>query len=161
MVTDLFSATTYYFALKAYDEAGNPSGRSNAPWEITAGISWYLCSPADMIVTDPDGLTISKELNEIPGATYTEIDINGDGDPDDVVNIFNRKLGDYLIIVIPEPDASPTDTYALGVSADGVTIVLAENVRMVDIPTEGYTVRSTETDVRQIIPQSGLSLIHI
>ena len=70
VVTDLFPATIYYFALKAYDEAGNPSGLSNVTWEITAGIGWYLCSAADMIVTDPDGLTISKELNEIPGATY-------------------------------------------------------------------------------------------
>jgi hypothetical protein len=116
------------------------------------GISWYLCSPADMIVTDPDGLTISKELNEIPGATYVEIDINGDGDPDDVVTIFDPKTGDYLITVIPEPGASPTDTYTLGVSAGGVTIVLAEDVRIADIPTEGYIVRSTGTEIMQIIP---------
>jgi len=115
-------------------------------------ISWYLCSPADMIVTDPDGLTISKELNEIPGATYSEVDLDGDGDPDDVVDIPDRKVGDYLITVIPEPDASPTDTYTLGVSAGGVTIVLAENVQISDIPAEGYIVRSTETEIMQIIP---------
>jgi hypothetical protein len=115
-------------------------------------ISWYLCSPADMIVTDPDDLTISKDLNEIPGATYTEIDINADGDPDDVVNIPDRKIGDYLVTVIPEPGASPTDTYTLGVSAGGVTIVLAENVQIADIPSEGYIVRSTETEIMQIIP---------
>jgi hypothetical protein len=105
-----------------------------------------------MIVTDPDGLTISKELNEIPGATYTEIDINGDGDPDDVVNIFYRKTGDYLINVIPEPGASPTDTYTLGVFAGGVTIVLAKNVQIADIPVEGYIVRSTEMEIVQIVP---------
>ena len=116
------------------------------------GINLYLCSPADMVVTDPDGLTISKELNEIPGATYTEIDINADGDLDDVVNIPDRKIGDYLINVVPEPDASPTDTYTLEVSAAGVTIVLAENVQIADIPAEGYIVRSTETVIIQIIP---------
>lgn len=115
-------------------------------------ISWYLCSPADMIITDPDGLSIGKELNEIPGATYTEIDINGDGDLDDVVNIPDRKIGDYLITVIPEPDASPTDTYTLGALAGGINIVLAENVQISDVPSEGYIVRSTETGIMQIIP---------
>ncbi len=114
-------------------------------------ISWYLCSPVDMIVTDPDNLSISRDLNEIPGASYTEIDINGDGDPDDVVNIPALKIGDYLITVIPEPGASPTDTYTLGVSSGGVTIVLAENVPVSDIPAEGYIVRSTETEILQII----------
>jgi hypothetical protein len=91
-------------------------------------------------------------LNQIPGATYTEIDLNGDGDPDDVVAIPERKLGDYRIIVVPEPDASPTDTYTFEVSANGMTVLLAENVQLGDIPTEGYIIRSTETEIMQIIP---------
>jgi len=140
-------------------DAASTTITMNDDYSITAnfatgptGISLYLYSPADMIVTDPDGLTIGKELNEIPGATYTEIDINADGELDDVVNIPDRKIGDYLITVVPEPDASPTDMYTLEVSAAGVTIVLAENVQIADIPAEGYIVRSTKTEIIQIVP---------
>jgi murein DD-endopeptidase MepM/ murein hydrolase activator NlpD len=146
-VTDLSLATVYYFTLRAYDGAGNLSGLSNVARGVTAGIYLYLCSSADMIVTDPDGFNISKELNEIPGATYLEVDINGDGDPDDQVTIPDRKMGNYLVTVIPEPGASPTDTYTLGVSVGGVTMVLAEDVQIGDIPSQGYIIRSTESEI--------------
>lgn len=110
------------------------------------------CSPVDLVVTDPDGLTISKELNEIPGATYLEVDLDGDGELDDQVSIPDIKIGDYLITIILEPGASPTDTYTFEVSVGGVSIVLVENVQISDIPTQGYIVRSTETEIMQIIP---------
>ncbi len=35
-----------------------------------------LSCPVDMIVTDPDGLTVSKDLYQIPGAIYVETDLN-------------------------------------------------------------------------------------
>ena len=100
-------------------------------------------SPVDIVVTDPDGLTISKQLNEIPGASYTEYDINGDRDPDDRISILYRKIGNYLISVIPEPDATPTDTYTLEVSTETTTKTLAENVSVSKIPTEPYIFEST------------------
>ncbi|MFQ6003432.1 MAG: metallophosphoesterase, partial [Candidatus Zixiibacteriota bacterium] len=53
-------------------------------------------SPVDLAVTDPDELTVSKELNEIPGAFYLEDDVNEDGLPDDFIVIPQRKIGDYL-----------------------------------------------------------------
>jgi len=112
-------------------------------------------SPIDIAVTDPDGLTISKQLNEILGAIYTEeIDFNGDGDPDDIILIQDRKIGDYFITVIPEPDAAPTDTYTLLVwpETEDEPFVLAENVQISNIPTQPYIVRSTETEVIPIIP---------
>jgi len=145
--------TDYYFTGWTGDTStiANPNASStnitmNGGYSITAnfatGISLYLCSPADMIVTDPDGLTIGKELNEIPGATYTEIDIDADGDLDDVVNIPDQKIGDYLITVVPDPDASPTDIYTLKVSAEGHTIVLADDAQISDIPSEPYVFNS-------------------
>ena len=100
-----------------------------------------LC-PIDLSVTDPDGFVIDEQSNEIPGATYTETDINGDGDPDDQIKIPNRKTGYYTITVIPEPDAEPTDTYTLEVSTEGTTTVLAENVTISEIPEEPYIFES-------------------
>jgi len=113
----------------------------------TVTIKCYNKDPVDLIVTDPDGLTISKEVNEIPGATYIEVDLNGDGDLDDQITIPYRKIGDYLITVVPEPDASPDDIYTLEITINGQTIVLAEDVPISDIPDQPYLIQSTETEV--------------
>jgi murein DD-endopeptidase MepM/ murein hydrolase activator NlpD len=143
VVSSLWPATGYYFALKTYDEAEKPSQLSNKLWAITAGTMFYLCSPADIIVTDPDGLSISKEHNEIPGASYneTDFDVDGDGHPDDVVCIPDQKVGDYIIAVVPEPGASPTDTYTLAVAVAGKTSVLADSVQISDTPIFPYVLR--------------------
>lgn len=109
-------------------------------------------SPVDMVVTDPDGLRISKQLNEIPGAIYSEVDPEGVGDFEDQVAILDKKIGDYIITLIPEADASPTDTYTLEISVDGTTTVLAEDIQISDVPEQPYIVRSTETETIPIIP---------
>ena len=72
------------------------------------------------------------------------------------IAIGERKIGDYLINVVAEPDALSTDTYPLEVEAlvDGETIsvVLAEDVPISDIPRVSYVVRSTEIEIKKIIP---------
>jgi hypothetical protein len=110
-------------------------------------ISFTATCPVDLSATDPDGFAINKSSNEIPGATYTERDINGDGDPDDQIIIPNRKTGTYQITVIPEPDAELTDTYTLEVTLGDTTLVLAENVTISDIPDQPYTIESTEEGI--------------
>jgi len=111
-----------------------------------------VACPVDVILTDPDGLIISKQLNEIPGASYMEYDLNGDGDLDDMIMIPYRKIGDYSISVIPAPDASPTDTYTLAVSVAGQSVVIAEHMQVSNIPAQPYILRSTETDTIPIVP---------
>jgi len=106
----------------------------------------------DLIVIDPEGLVVSKEIPDVLGMYYMEYDIDDDGTIDDSVVISERKIGDYLITVVPEPDALPTDTYTLEVSTDGITIVLAENVQISNIPNRPYVLRSAETDIIPIIP---------
>ncbi len=97
--------------------------------------------PVDLIVTDPDSLGISKQLNQIPGATYLECDLNGDGELDDIVTV-PKKIGNYLIQVVPEPDVPPTDTYSLEAAIYDQTMVLAEDVQIQDIPPEPYEFKS-------------------
>jgi hypothetical protein len=112
-------------------------------------------SKVDITVIDPDGLTISKELNEIPGATYSEdTDYNGDGEFDDIIIIPERKIGDYLITVMPEFEMASADTYTLLVWPETTVepFVLAENVQISNIPTKPYIVRSRESEVIPIIP---------
>jgi len=94
------------------------------------------------MITDPDGLTVSKNFNEISNANYTEIDMNGDNDPDDKIVIDDRKIGNYQISVIPESRALPNDTYNLTVTYDGITIFLAENTSISNIPIKPYIVKS-------------------
>jgi len=121
---------------------------------MTFSVSWLSIiahSPVDIVVTDPEGLTISKQLNEIPDATYIEIDINADGDSDDIIVIPGRKIGDYLITVVPETDVAPTDAYTLEAWINGITTVLAENAQINNIPTQSYIIRSTETEIIPII----------
>jgi len=101
-----------------------------------------LWSPADLNVTDPDGFSIDKESMGISGAIYGEDDLDDDGDPDDWIGLPERKIGNYLMTVLPEPDAAPTDTYTLEVSTEDTTTVLAENVSVSEIPTEPYIFES-------------------
>lgn len=111
-------------------------------WQPDFWILYHLCSPADMVVTDPDGLIISKELNQIPGAAYVEIDIDGDGDLDEEISIPYKKVGHYQITIVPEPNALSDDTYSLDVTIDGETMVLAKDVQIQGIPAEPYEVES-------------------
>jgi PKD repeat protein len=106
--------------------------------------SYYTNCPVDLIITDPDGLSISKDINQIEGAVYYETDFNLDGLPDDKVWIDNRKPGNYSIQVIPEAGANSSDTFTLTVSPLeenlGFTpITLAQDIPISEIPIEPYT----------------------
>ena len=120
------------------------------------------CS-VDLVVIDPEGLIISKELNQIPGAIYIESDIDGDGILDDSILILERKEGEYKIKVIAEPEAVPTDTYSLEValiedSFGYTSITVAEDVPIGEIPTEPYTFESKERQVTQLTCTEALSV---
>jgi len=69
-------------------------------------IGW---SPVDLTVTDPNGLTISKQLNEIPGAAYIEVDLDEDGDLDDIVLIPDPLDGNYVVLLT----GTATGTYSV------------------------------------------------
>jgi hypothetical protein len=109
-----------------------------------------LC-PVDLIVTDPDGLVISKEINQLSAsAQYIE---EKDGEIlHDTIIIHERKIGRYTVTVIPEPGTTSTDTYNLQVFLGDTVLILAENVQVTDIPAQPYILESTEKEIIPIIP---------
>lgn len=115
------------------------------------GILWgqALC-PIDLVITDPDGVILTKDSGGMPGDVYRELDLDGDGELDDAFMIPSPKIGDYSISVIPELVASPGDTYSLQVGAYGQTIVLAENTPISEIPEQPYAIQSTEGGINAV-----------
>lgn len=97
---------------------------------------------ADLQITDSLGRVVNKQINEIPGARYIEADIDGDGELDDAVILPETSDIEYTIEVISDPAASPDDTFTLMAGSSGYGFFLAEDVRMADIPEEGYKVVS-------------------
>jgi len=102
-------------------------------------------SAISLVITDPDGLVLSKEINQIPGADYNEWDQDTDGDGicENEYWIPNWKPGKYLYQAIPKPWALPTDTFSIEISVmeqriGWTTIVLAEDVPISEIPAEPY-----------------------
>jgi|GEM_PF-5830493 len=94
--------------------------------------------PINIIVTDPEGRTISKDNIEVPSATYIETDLDLDGDRDDQVYIPDALDGQYSITVIPDSTADPSDTISILISFEGEDYVLARDVAIADIPDEPY-----------------------
>jgi hypothetical protein len=105
-----------------------------------------LKSPADLVVIDPDGYTLTKDISEVPGMSYFQIDLFSNGSVEDLVAVWEKKLGNYVIKVIPEPDARPDDVYTLQILFGNEVITLANNVKISNIP-EQYTIRVTETEI--------------
>ena len=100
----------------------------------------YAECPVDLVVADPDGLTISQISSEIPDAIYMIDDFNDDGSPDTLVGIANGKIGTYDIVVIPQAEAESTDTYTLTTHQRAGTDVIADKVTISDTTDEPYSV---------------------
>jgi len=96
-------------------------------------------SPVDVEITAPDGRSVSRQLSEIPGASYMEL-ADETGHLNATVLIPFALGGDYTIHVVPKPGASPTDTYTLDVIRAGVTTTVAQDQGVQDIPPQPYVV---------------------
>jgi hypothetical protein len=126
--TDELEIGTYYWKVKAKDNWGAYSWsqvtfrffNSNYISDILTIVAF---SPVDLIVTDPKGDSIALGFNTIPDASYDDtIDYNHDDDPDDIITIPQRLVGDYLIRVVPEP--TEKGVYSLGIRIDGGAMVM-------------------------------------
>jgi hypothetical protein len=105
-----------------------------------------LGSPADLLVTDPNGMSISKERREIWGGTYEEMADEG-GHKADVVQIPFPHQGDYEVEVIPEQGALPSDTFSLEMTLNGATTVLAQNQRIDEINGAPFVATFARIDI--------------
>ena len=121
-----------------------------------AGLFATARSPVGLVVTDPAGSTLSEDTSEIPSGIYIQEDIDGDGEPDDTVFIYEAMMGEYSIQVVPKAGAAPTDTYTLEVTYWNRTIRLAEDVEVQNIPDEPYTFFFPPFSMRR-----GLNFIYI
>lgn len=109
-------------------------------------------SPVTLIVTDPEGYTVTTDtytftgeeyVRGIPGVLYYTTDENGD----DIVYAPVLKSGVYTIQVIPKPDANPSDTFGLEVLGAAKLIDLAADTPISEIPPEGYKVTAGDGEI--------------
>jgi hypothetical protein len=107
--------------------------------------------PVDISVTDTFSRVLNKTQNEIPGARYIEIDLNEDGETEDLVVLPETSL-DYTVKVIPEPNAQANDTYTLVVGNTWAGFPIEENNTIQDIPPSGYNISSFDDIYLQSIP---------
>lgn len=97
-----------------------------------------LSSPAVLKLVDPNGLVIDKERSEVKGGYYRVLDTDGDGHEEHLGIILWPKEGQYSVQVIPDPNADPNETYTLEEYKFGEKTVLADNIKIQDIPAEAY-----------------------
>ena len=124
--------------------------------------SFMAHCPVDLILTDPDGLVVSRTETQVPDAMYYKWDFDEDGQLETKIWISERKSGTYSIQVIPESYANESDTFTLTVSPMeykwGYTpITMAQNVSISDIPAEPYTFEFTQRTATNISYTGGVS----
>lgn len=133
-------------------------GRVNDP---RVKMSMKTHSPVDLLVTDPQGFTISattsiitdEEINrEVPGELYYSVyDIASDNTPETEVYSPKLKMGDYIVKPVRRADAATSSVYSITVDTDFGTLTLANHVPVTSIPVGGYVVRVTATGVTAFV----------
>lgn len=96
--------------------------------------------PVDFEVQDPKGRKLGKNVNEIPFASYLEIDINNDGELDVEINIPDPIYGRYKIEAIQKEGVSEKEDFSLEAILGDIKFQLAKNVQIKDIPINPYRV---------------------
>ncbi len=124
--------------LRVYGYQGSPSY-----------LEFLVDCPVDIQVIDPNGKIVDKFRNEIWGAKYIEQDFNGDGSLDDKIIIPNPRIGNYTVLVIPEPGAIPTDIYTLKIIQGDTTFILMKDAPVSNISDEKtYEITATSKGIK-------------
>jgi len=108
--------------------------------EMAKSISIIAFSPVDLIITTPSGQVIQKGSSE-----YREIDIDLDGNVDDVIVIQEREIGSYSITVIPQGNDGD---YLIQVANPGCPVIFFRG-NTAQIPAQPYIIESTEEGIRK------------
>ena len=92
--------------------------------------------PVQIEVTDPEGNTVSRNMNQIDGATFF------DGDRQVIIEIPHPISGDYEVDVNVSGSANRLQHFDVLVT-DGVnTIQLADYELIVNVPVDPYVIRN-------------------
>ena len=111
----------------------------NSHYEYQGGWKDYvfllIMSPVEVTITDPSGNRVTKDLIEIPGATYIEDDIDENGHLRDMIALPNID-GEYQVEVVAKPGAGSNETYSLVIRIGDQEVVLAQDET---VPEQGET----------------------
>lgn len=70
-------------------------------------------SPIEIEVTDPLGRKVTSHSNEIPGAFYLDLDLNLEGESEQIVIVpLDSTIGDCMIQISAKPGADPSAPYS-------------------------------------------------
>jgi hypothetical protein len=95
-------------------------------------------SPVEIEVIAPDGGVMSANYSSIPGASFMPVPSDDGEETVDTILIPFPLDGEYQVRLAAKPDATPTDTYTIDATKNGVTEVIAQDVQIADMPAEGY-----------------------
>jgi hypothetical protein len=124
-------------AASSYNASGSSWGTYLEYYRVPQTYLEFIAEcPVDIQVIDPLGRIVDKFRSEIWGAKYIESDFNGDGSIDDKIIIPNPRVGNYTVLVIPEPGADPADTYTLKVINGEDPLIITQNAPIGDIDGE-------------------------
>ncbi len=117
-------------------------------WEpaLPAGVTILASCPVDIVVTDPNGTTISKEQPDPTGVSYCEGDLDWDGETEDAIVIEFPAHGSYDICVTPQPSAAQDSAFSLLVLGPSTELSLAIEQPVSHLPG-CYTILLDETGV--------------
>jgi hypothetical protein len=114
------------------------TGRLDVARDMSGSIIIQGRCPIDLIVTDPDGLCVGKDIRGIPWAYYLKEDSDGDGELEDLIIIRDAKIGNYNIQIVPDGSALPEDIFSLSVVVGDSTVMTLDNVMVGEISGFGY-----------------------
>jgi len=128
--------------------------------EPRQGVEIRATCPVELVVTDPDGLQITKQASEVPDTIYMIDDLNQDESPDSIVGIADPKRGTYRIEVVPVPGADPSSTYNLIIYryANDSETILANEVPIANTPEDPYQVEVVTDETEPVLPSDLVTL---
>ena len=129
---------------------------TNALLGTTGEITTTMYSHGDLVIIDSEGQVLCKEFSQIPGGTYIEVDLNGDGSPDDVA-VLPATIRDYTINIVPDADANPEETFTLTMANLGIYFDLVKDLRFSDVPEHGYGLQASMPPTDSVPPTTTLT----
>ena len=111
----------------------------------TSPQSSLLSCAVGIILTAPDGSSVSQTTNSIPGATYVEEDANGDGILEAIVTVTEPITGGYTIALVPALGVDPSLPVTLTVEEGGRKTNLLAAVPVFQLPSTPVPIQLDRT----------------